>query len=101
MTGVVREPTAALSAFVRSMTYEARDGTEAALERVLPGAGMSLWVNLNVDEFRLGDGDDQWGVRRLPGALLEGPRDRAALVEIEDGRARARPTSARSCSFGA
>ena len=87
MTVVVREPTAALAAFVRSMTYEAGDRTAAARERVLPGAGMSLWVNLNVDEFRLCGGDDQQAMRRVPGAMLEGPRDRAAVVEIEGGRA--------------
>lgn len=87
MTVVVREPPTALTAFIRSMTYEAGDGTAAGMERVLPGAGMSLWVNLNVDEFRLGGGNDRQAVRRLPGAMLEGPRDRAALVEVEGGRA--------------
>lgn len=87
MTVVVREPTAALAPFVRSMTYEAAERTTAARERVLPDAYMSLWVNLNVDEFRLRGGDCQREVRRVPGAMLEGPRDRAAVVEIEGRRA--------------
>src|SRR5262245_57622193 len=86
MTVVVREPPAALAGFVQSMTYEAGHQTEASRERILPGATMSLWVNLNVDEFRFYSPDDHGTMRRLPGAILEGPRDRATVVEIEGGR---------------
>jgi AraC-like DNA-binding protein len=87
MTLVVREPVGALAAFVRSITYESEDRIAAGLERVLPDAGMSLWVNLNVDEFRVGGGDGRRAPRRLPGGMLEGPRDRAALAAVEEGRA--------------
>src|SRR5262245_41504265 len=86
MTVVVGELPAALAGFVQSMTYEAGDQTGASRERILPGATMSLWVNLNVDEFRFFSPDDDRTVRRVPGAILEGPRDRATVVEIEGGR---------------
>ena len=85
MTVVVREPGPPLGGLVRAITYQAGDQPRASVEKILPGPGTSLWVNLNRDEFR--SFDDTGQVRRVPGAMLAGPTSRASVIEFEQGRA--------------
>ena len=87
MALIVRRPPPALAGVVRAITYQSGEQTETSRERILPGATVSLWVNLNQDEFRSYSGADYRTVHRAPGAILAGPADRASVVEIEAGRA--------------
>lgn len=81
-----RRPSAALAPFVRWISYSAGEQRESSRERILPDATASLWVNLNEDEFRTYGGVDQQTVTRVPGAALDGPHDRATVLDIEAGR---------------
>jgi AraC-like DNA-binding protein len=85
VTVVVREPGPPLGGLVRAITYQAGDQPRASVEKILPGPGASLWVNLNRDEFR--SFGDTGQVRRVPGAMLAGPTSRASVIEFEQGRA--------------
>jgi AraC-like DNA-binding protein len=85
VTVVVRRPGPALDGLVRAITYQAGEQPRTSVEKILPGPGASLWINLNRDEFR---SFDEFGrVMRVPGAMLAGPASRAAVIEFEQGRA--------------
>jgi AraC-like DNA-binding protein len=85
VTVVVRRPGPPLGGLVRAITYQAGEQPQASVEKILPGPGASLWVNLNADEFR--SFSDTGGVRRVPGAMLAGPTSQASMIEFEQGRA--------------
>ena len=85
MTVVVRRPGPPLDGLVRAITYQAGEQPRTSVEKILPGPGASVWINLNRDEFR---SFDEFGrVMRVPGAMLAGPASRAAVIEFEQGRA--------------
>ena len=85
MTVVVRRPGLPLDGLVRAITYQAGEQPHTSVEKILPGPGASLWINLNRDEFRSYSETGQ--VLRVPGAMLAGPTSRAAVIEFEQGRA--------------
>jgi AraC-like DNA-binding protein len=85
VTVVVRQPGPPLGGLVRAITYQAGEQPRASVEKILPGAGTSLWINLNRDEFR--SFSDTGQVTRVPGAMLAGPTSRASVIEFEQGRA--------------
>ena len=88
MTVVVRRPGPPLDGLVRAITYQAGEQPRTSVEKILPGPGASLWINLNRDEFRsFGSLSDAGQVVRVPGAMLAGPTSRAAVIEFEQGRA--------------
>jgi len=85
VTVVVRRPRPPLRGLVRAITYQAGEQPRTSVEKILPGPGASLWINLNRDEFRSFSESGQ--VVRVPGAMLAGPASRAAVIEFEQGRA--------------
>jgi AraC-like DNA-binding protein len=85
VTVVVRRPGPPLRGLVRAITYQAGEQPQAAVEKILPGPGASLWINLNQDEFR--SFSETGRVTRVPGAMLAGPTSRASVIEFEQGRA--------------
>ena len=85
MTVVVRRPGPPLGGLVRAITYQAGEQPRTSVEKILPGPGASVWINLNRDEFR--SFDESGRVMRVPGAMLAGPTSRAAVIEFEQGRA--------------
>jgi hypothetical protein len=85
VTVVVRRPGPPLGGLVRAITYQAGEQPQAAVEKLLPGPGASLWINLSQDEFR--SFSETGRVTRVPGAMLAGPTSRASVVEFEQGRA--------------
>ncbi|HEV2251597.1 MAG TPA: helix-turn-helix transcriptional regulator [Streptosporangiaceae bacterium] len=84
MTVVVRRPGPPLRGLVRAITYQTGEQPQAAVEKILPRPGTSLWINLNQDEFR--SFSETGLVTRVPGAMLAGPASRASVVEFEQGR---------------
>ncbi len=85
MTVVVRRPGAPLDGLVRAVTYQAGEQPRTSVEKILPGPGTDLWVNLNRDEFR--SFGDSGLVTSTPGAMLAGPGSHARVIEFEAGRA--------------
>jgi AraC-like DNA-binding protein len=85
VTVVVRRPGPPLDGLVRAITYQAGEQPRTSVEKILPGPGASVWINLNRDEFR--SFGDSGQVERVPGAMLAGPTSRAAVIEFEQGRA--------------
>jgi len=85
VTVVARWPGPPLGGLVSAITYQAGEQSRASVEKILPGPGASLWVNLNHDEFR--SFGDAGRVVRVPGAMLAGPTGRASVIEFEQGRA--------------
>jgi AraC-like DNA-binding protein len=85
VTVVVRRPGPPLDGLVRAITYQAGEQPRTSVEKILPGPGASVWINLNRDEFR--SFGDTGQVERVPGAMLAGPTSRAAVIEFEQGRA--------------
>ena len=85
---------------MRAITYQAGEQPQASVEKILPGPGTSLWINLNRDEFR--SFSDTGRVSRVPGAMLAGPTSRASVIEFEQGRAHVSVTfalGAAACFF--
>jgi hypothetical protein len=100
VTVVVRRPGPPLGGLVRAITYQAGEQPRASVEKILPGPGASLWVNLNQDEFR--SFSHAGRVVRVPGAMLAGPTGRASVIEFEQGRAHVSVTftlGAAACFF--
>ena len=100
MTVVSRRPGPPLGGLVRAITYQAGEQPRASVEKILPGPGASVWVNLNQDEFR--SYSETGRVNRVPGAMLAGPTSRAAVIEFERGRAHVSVTfalGAAACFF--
>src|ERR1700727_558445 len=58
----------------------------AGRDRVLPGGGTGLMVNLHEDEFRTYHGPGATTVRRAPGAVLTGAEDHAVVIDTADQR---------------
>src|SRR5215471_13039965 len=85
MTVIVRRPGPPLDGLVTAITYRAGEQPHASVEKILPGAGTGLWVNLNRDAFR--SFSDAGHVREVPGAMLAGPTSRASVIEFEAGHA--------------
>lgn len=83
---LVCRPAGPLAAYVRTLAHTSGAQRETCRERVLPGAGVSLWVNLHQDEFRSFDGAGGDPIRRVPGAMLAGPDDQSSVIEFEAGR---------------
>lgn len=84
MTVVIRRPGPPLDGLVRSITYQAGHQPRTSVEKLLPDASVSMWINLNRDEFR---SFGPAGMTSVPGAMLAGPRTRALVHEFEQGRA--------------
>jgi AraC-like DNA-binding protein len=105
VTVVVRRPGPPLDGLVRAITYQAGEQQRTSVEKILPGPGASVWINLNRDEFRsFGSFRDTGQVVRVPGAMLAGPTSRAAVIEFEQGRAHISVTfalGAAGCFFAA
>jgi hypothetical protein len=88
VTVVVRRPGPALDGLVRAITYQAGEQPRTSVEKILPGPGAGVWINLNRDEFRsFGSFRDTGQVVRVPGAMLAGPTSRAAVIEFEQAAA--------------
>jgi hypothetical protein len=84
VTIIVRRPAPPLGGLVTGIVYQAGEQPRTSVQKILPDAEPSLWVNLNRDEFRSLGGP---GPSRVPGAMLAGPRSRALVTEFEAGRA--------------
>ena len=52
MPVVVRRPAPPLGRLVTAITYRNGQQPRTSVEKILPGPGTSLWVNLNRDAFR-------------------------------------------------
>ena len=85
MTVIVRRPGPPLDGLVTAITYRAGEQSGRSVEKILPGPGTGLWVNLNRDEFR--SFCDTGQVSRVPGAMISGPTSRASVMEFEAGHA--------------
>ena len=85
MTVIIHRPGPPLGGLVRAITYQAGEQPRTSVEKILPGPGTSLWINLNRDEFR--SFSESGRVERVPGAMLAGPTSRAAVIEFEQGLA--------------
>lgn len=83
MTVIVRRPAAPLDRLVTAITYRAGEQPRTSVEKILPGPGTGLWVNLNRDAFR----SFGRGVHEVPGAMVSGPAGRASVIEFEEGHA--------------
>src|ERR1700761_8011098 len=77
--------TARLAPYVASIGYY-ESALPAGRDRVLPGGGAGLMVNLHEDEFRTYHGPAAGQVRRSPGAVLTGAEDRAVVIDAADQR---------------
>ena len=74
-----------LAPFVSALGYY-ESMLPAGRDRVLPGGGTGLMVNLHEDEFRTYHGPGATAVRRAPGAVLTGAEDRAVVIDTADQR---------------
>ena len=86
MTVVVRRPGPPLAGLVTEIVYRTGEQSRTSVEKILPGPGTGLWVNLNRDAFRSFGSAGQ--VRQVPGAMVSGPTGRASVIEFEEGHAR-------------
>jgi AraC-like DNA-binding protein len=84
VTVVVRQPGPPLAGLVAAIVYRTGEQPRASVEKILPGPGTGLWVNLNRDAFRSFSGGR---VRQVPGAMVSGPAGRASVIEFEEGHA--------------
>ena len=85
MTVVVRRPGPPLAGLVNQIVYRTGEQSRTSVEKILPGPGTALWVNLNRDAFRSFGWAGQ--VRQVPGAMVSGPAGRACVIEFEEGHA--------------
>ena len=74
-----------LATFVSTLGYY-ESALPAGRDRVLPGGGTGLMVNLHQDEFRTYHGPGATAVRRAPGAVLTGAEERAVVIDTADQR---------------
>ncbi|MBV9795804.1 MAG: helix-turn-helix transcriptional regulator [Actinobacteria bacterium] len=81
----VRPRSPRLAPFVSALGYYESD-LPAGRDRVLPGGGTDLMVNLHEDEFRTYHGPARAEVRRSAGAVLAGPDERAVVIDTADQR---------------
>ncbi len=85
MSFVVREPGAGLAPFVKSF-WLYRGEHALALERVLPGVGLQLLVNLDGDSLTCRRGDDWRDVTRIGGIGVVGLRSGPAAIDPREQR---------------
>ena len=85
MPVIVRRPAPPLDGLITAITYRAGEQPCTSVEKILPGPGTGLWVNLNRDEFR--SFRDTGQVNRVPGAMISGPASHASVIEFEAGHA--------------
>jgi AraC-like DNA-binding protein len=85
VTVVVRLPGPPLAGLVTEMVYRTGGQPRTSVEKILPGPGTGLWVNLNRDAFRSFRGAGH--VHQVPGAMVSGPTGRASVIEFEEGHA--------------
>ena len=85
MTVVVRRPGPPLAGLVTEIVYRTGEQSRTSVEKILPGPGTGLWVNLNRDAFRSFGWAGQ--VHQAPGAMVSGPTGRASVIEFEEGHA--------------
>jgi hypothetical protein len=85
VTVVVRRPGPPLAGLVTEIVYRTGEQSRTSVEKILPGSGTGLWVNLNRDAFRSFGWAGQ--VRQVPGAMVSGPAGRASVIEFEEGHA--------------
>ncbi len=74
-----------LAPYVSSIGYY-ESALPAGRDRVLPGGGTGLMVNLHEDELRTYHGPGATRVRRAPGAVLTGAEDHAVVIDTADQR---------------
>ena len=74
-----------LAGLVTEIVYRTGEQSRTSVEKILPGPGTGLWVNLNRDAFRSFGWAGQ--VRQVPGAMVSGPTGRASVIEFEEGHA--------------
>ena len=74
-----------LARYVRSIAYN-EAVLPPALERIMPGAGVDLMLNLHVDEFRTYHGEDLSDVRRVSGTILGGPHTTSTVIDTMNMR---------------
>ena len=98
MPVVVRRPVPPLDRLITAITYRAGQQPCTSVEKILPGPGTGLWVNLNRDEFRSLGATGQ--VNRVPGAMIAGPASRASVIEFEAGHAHVSVTFALGAARG-
>jgi len=79
VTVLVRRPGPPLDGLVQAITYQAGEQPHTPVEKIMPDPETSMWINLNLDEFRS-------GVASAPGTMVAGPRGRATVIELEQGR---------------
>lgn len=75
-----------LAPFVQSIGYYDGAQLPSRRERVLPGGGVSLMVNLAEDEFRTYDAGDPRVVHRVRGAVVAGPRSTPVVIDTAEQR---------------
>lgn len=74
-----------LAPFVTALGYY-QSALPAGRDRVLPGGGTGLMVNLHEDEFRTYHGPGAATVRRTAGAVLTGAEEHAVVIDTVDQR---------------
>ena len=85
MTVAVRRPGPPLTGLVAAIVYRTGEQSRTSVEKILPGPGTGLWVNLNRDAFR--SFGEAGRVHQVPGAMVAGPTGRASVIEFEEGHA--------------
>jgi hypothetical protein len=81
----IRPRSPLLRRFVRTIAYNEAI-LPPALERIMPGAGVDLMINLHADEFRTYHGDDLSDVRRVSGTILGGPHTTSTVIDTMNMR---------------
>jgi AraC-like DNA-binding protein len=81
----IRPRSPVLAGYVRSIAYNEAI-LPPALERIMPGAGVDLMLNLHADEFRTYHGDDLSEVRRVSGTILGGPHTTSTVIDTMNMR---------------
>lgn len=81
---------------MQAIIYRVGEQPRTSVEKIMPSAGTSLWVNLNRDAFRSFSFDSSFNssldssldggrVSQVPGAMLAGPTSHACVIEFEEG----------------
>ena len=87
MRTLVVEPSSRLRPFVRAISYSPPSTGPTLRDLVLPDASaVSLWFNLNRDEFVTYERDAPGQRLTTGGAVAAGPSDRSSIIEIEANR---------------
>lgn len=84
-TVAMRPSHPALAPFIASLHYHESARPEA-LERILPGGGVPVMVNLNEDQFRTYGSHNAASVHRTCGAVLSGPASQPTVIDTREQR---------------